>query len=241
MRKIIAAGICAMAFSSSGCARHMSGEPGPTVERNYNVGAFDRISLAGAYDANVRTGSAISVHAKGGENLLDRIEVEVEGGTLKIRPKHHNGFNWSWGSRGKVELLITVPQLHGATLAGSGSINVDKVQGDSFEGEVAGSGEMTVGNIQVQSLKLSIAGSGDLKANGGRAQSADVDIAGSGGVDARGVQAEQLKVSIAGSGDVQAHATKAADVSIMGSGDVTVSGGARCTIHKAGSGNVNCS
>ena len=240
MRKSIAAGLAVMAFSTSGCARNHS-SAGATVERNYNVGAFDEIDLAGAYDATVRTGPAPSVHAKGGENLLDRLEVEVRNGKLVIRPKQRMGFHWGWGHSGKVELTITVPQLKGATLAGSGGISIDKVQGDSFEGEVAGSGGLSVGSLDVQTLKLSIAGSGDAKAGAGKAHSAQYEIAGSGGVDAGGVTAERLKVGIAGSGSVKARATGAAAVDIMGSGDVEVTGGAKCSVTKAGSGDVRCS
>jgi hypothetical protein len=241
MHKAIAVALAAMAVSMSGCARGDISGPGAIVDRSYNVGNFDKIDLAGAYDADVRTGPAVSVHARGGENILDRLIVEVEGGELKIHPKEHMGFHWGWGKNEHVQLTITVPALSAASLAGSGAINIDKVQGNNFEGTVAGSGGLSVGNLDVQTLKLSIAGSGNAKAAGGRTRSAEYEIAGSGGVDAGGVQAEQLKVSIAGSGDVKAHATGAANVDIMGSGDVDVAGGAHCTVTKAGSGSVRCS
>ena len=39
---------------------------------------------------------------------------------------------------------------------------------------------------------------------------------------------------------VAANASESADVSIMGSGDVNVTGGAKCSVSKAGSGNVHC-
>ena len=241
MRKAIAAGVAAMTFSTAACSSGHPTSSGPTVERNYNVGAFDKMELAGAYDATVRTGTAVSVHAKGGENVLDQLVVEVKDGKLLIHPKERHGFHWGWGHSRKVELTITVPQLRAATLAGSGGINIDKVQGDSFEGQVAGSGGLSVGALDVKSLKLSIAGSGDAKAGRGKTGTAEYEIAGSGGVDAGGVQADSVKVSIAGSGDVKAHASGTAEVSIMGSGDVDVAGGAKCSISKAGSGNVRCS
>lgn len=241
MRKAIAAGLAVMALGTSGCARDRDRSPGQTVERNYYVGAFDRIELAGAYDATVRTGAAPGVHARGGENVLDRLVVEVKDGKLLIHPKERMGFHWGWGHSGKVELTVTVPQLHGATLTGAGGIDIDKIQGDRFEGTLAGSGGLSVGSLDVQSLKLSIAGSGDARAGAGKARSAEYEIAGSGGVDAGGVQTEQLKVSIAGSGNVKAHSSGAADVDIMGSGDVDVAGGAKCTVNKAGSGSVRCS
>src|SRR4051794_20349742 len=110
MRRAIVA-TAALAFSTAGCSRENVGVPGPTVERNYQVGGFDKIELAGAYDATVRTGAAPSVHAQGGENVLDRLVVEVKGDKLLIHPKQHIGFHWNWGGRdGHVQLTITVPQ-----------------------------------------------------------------------------------------------------------------------------------
>jgi predicted small secreted protein len=242
MRKSIAAAVIAASAATAACSEARSEGAGPDVSRNYQVGNFQKIEVAGPYDVDVRTGSNPSVAARGSEKLLERTVVEVRGDKLVIRPERQKGwFNGGWSSRGKAHFTVTVPQLRGATVAGSGDVRVDKVQGDRFEGTVAGSGGIDVGAMNVQSVKLSIAGSGGVKAGGGKAQSADYDIAGSGDIDAGSLQAEQAKVSIAGSGSVRAHASGTADVSIMGSGDVELGGGAKCTVHKAGSGDVRCS
>ena len=240
MRKAIAAGLMAGAVTLAGCSRDRVTEPGAMATRSFPVGAFDRIELAGAYDATVKTGSGPTVQAQGGENILDRLVVEVEGNVLKIHPKERKGLNWGWGNNSsKVALTITVPALRGAELAGSGRINIDKVSGDSFDGAVAGSGDLNIDQVAVGSLKLGIAGSGDARA-AGKAKLVEYDIAGSGGIDGKSLVAEDAKVSIAGSGGVSVNATKTADVSIAGSGDVDVSGGAKCTTSKMGSGDVRC-
>jgi hypothetical protein len=240
MRKSVAAVIAASA-AVAGCQVHAE-DGGPTVSRTYQVGNFQQIEVAGPYDVEVRTGGNPGVSAKGSEKLLERTVVEVRGDKLLIHPAQHNGFfHFGWSSHGKAHFTVTVPQLSGATIAGSGDIRVDKVQGQRFEGTVAGSGGIDVAAMDVQALKLSIAGSGGVKAGSGKAQSAEYEIAGSGDVDAGAIAAQQVKVSIAGSGGVKAHASGTADVSIMGSGDVDVSGGAKCSVSKAGSGNVRCS
>jgi len=239
MRKSVAAVIAASALS--GCQVHAQEDGGPTVSRNYQVGNFTAIEVAGPYDVDVRTGSAVSVSAKGGEKLLEKTTVEVDGDKLVIRPeRNHSFFNFGWGHRGKASFVVSVPALTGATIAGSGDIRVDKVQGASFDGTVAGSGGIDVAALDVQQLKLAIAGSGSVKGSG-KAQSAKYDIAGSGDVEAGAIQTQDLKVSIAGSGGVKAHSSGKADVSIMGSGDVEVTGGAKCKVSKAGSGDVRCS
>jgi len=242
MRKSITAVAIAASAATSACGRTHAEDGGPAVSRNYQVGSFDQIEVAGPYDVEVRTGSAPSVSARGGQKLIEHMVVEVRGGKLLIHPERQKGwFHRGWNFHGKVNLTVTVPQLRGATIAGSGGIKVDQVRGDTFEGAVAGSGGLDVGALDVKSLKLAIAGSGGVKAASGRTQGATFEIAGSGDIDARGVQAQTANVSIAGSGNISANATGTADVSIMGSGDVQLTGGAKCKISKAGSGNVSCS
>lgn len=241
MRKSLGAAAIAASATLAGCNAQAE-DGGTTVSRTYQVGAFEKLEVAGPYEVEVRTGPAASVSAQGSEKLLDRTKVEVRDGRLVIHPEQSRSwFHVGWSTRGKARFVVTVPQLAGATIAGSGDIKVDRVQGTDFEGVVAGSGALHIGAIDVQALKLSIAGSGSAKAGAGKAQSADYDIAGSGDVDAGAIQVQQAKVSIAGSGSVRTHATGTADVSIMGSGDVDVAGGAKCSISKAGSGNVRCS
>ena len=212
-------------------------DAGPEVSRSYQVGAFDRLAVAGPYEVNVVTGGQGGISAKGGSSLLDETEVVVENGTLNIRPKKHNGVRFSWKS-GKAVFTVNAAALHGASIAGSGGVNVDKVAGD-FDGDVAGSGDLKVGQVAGGKVKLAIAGSGNVEA-AGKADSIDLSIAGSGDIRAAGLASRTADVSIAGSGNVAANASDSADVSIMGSGDVEIMGGAKCKVSKAGSGNVRC-
>ena len=211
-------------------------DPGPEVNRSYQVGGFDRLAVAGPYEVNVVTGGAVGVTAKGGAHLLDETEVIVEGNTLKIQPKK-KGIRWNWRD-GKAVFTVNAAALHGASLAGSGGVKVDKVTGD-FEGEIAGSGGLNVGQIDGGRVRFDIAGSGGVEA-AGKADTVDISIAGSGDVRLGGLAARSADVSIAGSGNIQANASESANVSIMGSGDVEIKGGAKCKVSKAGSGDVRC-
>lgn len=230
----------AAALAAGACGQTRAEDGGPTVQRQYPVGAFTSIEVAGPYEVVVTTGGAPSVSASGPEKLLERLVVEVEGDRLLIHPRKENGFNWST-TKGTAKIIVTAQMLRAASIAGSGGISVDKVSGDSFEASIAGSGDLRLDSIDVQSLKLAIGGSGDVTARSGRTRNADYSIAGSGGIDAQGVRTDAASVSIAGSGSVQGQASGTANVSIMGSGDVELTGGAKCTISKMGSGEVSCS
>jgi hypothetical protein len=209
-------------LAAAGC--HFSADAeerdaGKKVDRTYQVGAFSKIEVAGPYDVKVVTGGSPAVSARGGENLLNETEVVVDGDTLEIRPKKHKGFRWNW-SNGTAQFTVNAAALRAATIAGSGGITVDKVAGD-FDGDVAGSGDLRLPSLAGGKVTLSIAGSGGVTA-AGQADKVDINIAGSGDIDAKGL------------------VSRTADVSIMGSGDVDLSGGAKCSISKAGSGNVHC-
>ena len=241
MRRM-AYGMAAAAVALAACSSGNAQGGGSTAARNFPVGGFERIEVAGPFDVNVTTGAQPSVSARGPGQLLEKMIVEVEGNTLKIRPERQrnwfgNGFRWNGP---KAVVTVSAPNLSGAAIAGSGNMRVDRVGGRSFTGEIAGSGNLNIGELRVQDLRLEIAGSGEVSAAGQAAQ-ARYEIAGSGDIRAGRVQSEQVRVEIAGSGNVEANARSTARVEIAGSGDVRVTGGARCSVSKAGSGSVVCS
>ena len=234
--------LVALTAFASGCNLSNDAEArdaGPTVDRTYKVGAFDRITVAGPYEVTVKTGGEPGVVAHGGEAVLAETDFIVEKGVLKIVPKRKNGFRWNWGSNGKVRVDVSAAALRGATIAGSGAVQIDRVAGGDFAGKVAGSGDLGIAQMDAGKVELAVAGSGNVRA-AGKARSLDISIAGSGDVDVSALDVVAAEVSIAGSGNVRARATGTAAVSIMGSGDVEISGGAKCDVSKKGSGEVRC-
>src|SRR5947209_6853787 len=118
MRKQLLALIAGSA-ALAGCHAHASGG-GPTISRNYQVGNFQQIEVAGPYDVEVRTGGNPGVSARGPEKILEQTVVEVQGNKLIIHQQEHHGFSlFSFGTHGGIRFVVTVPQLTAATLAGS--------------------------------------------------------------------------------------------------------------------------
>jgi hypothetical protein len=211
--------------------------PRATGERSFQVGAFQSVSLEGSHDVVVTVGGAPSVRAEGDAQALERLDIRVEGGTLKVGSRPGGWF--SFRNHGGVTVYVTAPALSGATIAGSGDMRVDRVQAEAFEAEIAGHGDMEIGAIQAARVSFSIAGAGGIRA-AGTAEQSDVSIAGSGSVSLERLQTRRTSVSVAGSGDIAVRASESVEGSVMGSGDVTVHGGARCSISKMGSGDIRC-
>jgi hypothetical protein len=232
---IIGAAMIASACHAGGNAE----ETRPTAQRDFQVGAFDRIALGGSPNVIVAVGGAPSVHAEGDAELIQRLEIAVQDGQLRIGYREGSSHWFSFRNHGPVTIRVTVPSLAGAQIGGSGDMRIDRVQGPSFSGQIGGSGDMEIGTLAVGQASFSIAGSGGIRA-AGRAESAMASIAGSGDIDLGALEAGDATLSIVGSGGINIRATRTAAVEIRGSGDVNVAGPARCTISKAGSGDVHC-
>src|SRR6476661_7950017 len=98
MRKSISAAVIAASAATSACGQNRNEGAGPTVSRNYQVGNFQAIEVAGPYDVQVRTGANPGVSASGSQKLLERTVVEVRGDKLVIHPEEHHGwFHFGWG------------------------------------------------------------------------------------------------------------------------------------------------
>lgn len=226
----------ALAACSAGAREGGGGE---TARRDFQVGQFQSISLTGSPDVVVTVDGAPSVRAEGDSRLVERLDIRVENGDLRIG--YREGSSWSFGfsSDRRVTIHVTVPTLAAATLTGSGDIRVDRVEGERFVGSVAGSGDLHVGQLRTAEAVFSLTGSGAIKA-AGAAERSNVELTGSGDVDLGALEIRDATVSVHGSGDVTAKAMQSARVMLMGSGGVAITGPARCQVEKRGSGDVRC-
>jgi hypothetical protein len=209
-----------------------------TAERSFPVGEFQSVSAAGAHDVIITVGGEPSVRAVGDADEIERLEIRVEDGALKIRTRQRGMLSGFQRRRG-VTVHVTAPVLNGASIGGSGNMRIDRVQTEAFDASIGGSGDMQIGTLRTRRAHFAVAGSGGIRA-AGTADEADISIAGSGNISLDALTARRATVSVAGSGGISVRATEAVNGSIMGSGNLTVHGSARCSVSRAGSGQVVC-
>jgi hypothetical protein len=239
MIMVVAALLSTAVLGLGGVAANAQQPAASSAQRSYQVGAFDSLSSAGPHNVVVTVGGAASVRAQGPADILDKMEVVVDGRRLEIRPRREFRNDHRWNDQRRATFYVNAPSLRAASVAGSGDMSIDRVDGDLFTGAIAGSGNLDVRSLRVSSARLSIAGSGDLSARGSAGRS-DLSIAGSGNLKLGQLASRNASVSIAGSGNAALNATDAVKVSIVGSGDVAVGGTARCSVSKIGGGSVRC-
>lgn len=217
------------------------GGPAPVVaaaeNQTYDVAPFEEISTVGPQDVEIAFGETPSVRAEGSPEALGLLEVVVDNGELVIRPKSR--FGGDWERLEGATYFVTLPRLERVSMAGSGNIRIDRIESDSFVGDIAGSGRLAIADMKVGRADFSIGGSGSVSA-AGTSGDTRVSIGGQGEVEAAGLRNETARISIGGVGEVELTVTEEADVSIAGSGDVEITGPARCSVSKFGVGDVRC-
>lgn len=186
---------------------------GAVVTKELKLDRFEAIGLAVVGEVYVSKGNTQKVTVKGQANIINNLKTEVEDGEWDIE------FDRKARNYEKLVFNITVPNIEGLSIAGSGSIKGE----DAFE--------------DLEKLNIAIAGSGDVEFSGS-ARKVSVSIAGSGKVQVENLKTKDCKVEIAGNGDCIIDATDALSVSIAGSGDVKYKGNPQLSTSIAGSGKV---
>jgi hypothetical protein len=204
--------LCLGLITISNCNPHALHGSGVSKTETRSVGSFSKIDLAGSPDVMVAVGSDTSVSVTTDDNLLTNIETVVEGDTLRINSRR--SYNTSVG----VKVNITVPDLNGVSISGSGDIQVTGLKAGDMDASVTGSGDITLSGV-MDRLHAHIVGSGDVRASELAVKHVRVDITGSGDAEVRAT--EELDASVTGSGDVR-YSGQPPQVrrSITGSGDI---------------------
>ena len=205
--------------------------PAAAAERRYSVTDFDRIQVEGPFRVTLTTGKGASAVASGDPQAIERVSIEVQSRLLKIRPNRSAWGGYPGQDAGAVSLAITTPALRGATVIGSGTLNIDKAKAMKFDAALSGSGRIGIGSVEADMLNLGLVGADTL----GRAT-----ISGSGDLDAAGLRSEDAEISADTSGRIALTVRRSAKVTTTGAGEVTIGGTPACTVANRGVGIVRC-
>ena len=192
---------------------------GKIVTESVDVSGFDRISLDGSANVYIKQGQAESLTVEADDNILPLLESTVQAGELVLTTKPNQSINPSK----PIVYRITVKELSGISLRGSGSFFVSPVESNAMDISVLGSGDINLEDLTTEKLSLTLSGSGTIAIARLTATSVDASVKGSGDIELAGT-ADSQTVSFSGSGSYQAGdlQTETTEVSIPGSAEVTV-------------------
>jgi hypothetical protein len=235
-RRLLAISLATVSLPAFSASRAVRGSGNMTSERRAVTG-FDRLSVAGDFEIELRQGTAEGLELTGDDDLLPLIETVIEGRegsrTLRISPQRDIDLRPSQPIRIRVDLV----RLSGVSLAGGSRVKAQGLRTGSLSLSIGGAGDITLVALEAERLAINIGGSGRVTVDG-RSPEASLSIAGSGRVTLVGLAADDVSVDIAGSGNAEVRAERRLKVSIAGSGRVRYGGAAVPSISIVGSGDV---
>lgn len=175
------------------------------------------------------------------EALLPHIMSRVEDGRLIL------GLDTPWWDilgwlqfltvSKKARYTVTMNQVKGFTVNGSGSVAGENIQSDACHLTISGSGKMTLAGVNIEILRTLISGSGEYRLSG-KAERHEARISGSGKVLAAEFMTASTQLVISGSGYAEVHCEDDLDVRISGSGEVRYRGEPAVQQSISGSGKI---
>lgn len=189
-----------------------------------NVGDFDYISMNISGKVYVTQGNRNEIIVEADRDDMENIKTEVRGGKLSISTRENGSwFRWGDGIDGKVNVYVTVKELRGVSVSGSGDvISQNTIKTEDFEASISGSGDIEI-ELDARGVQSRITGSGNIELTGS-ARRARLSISGSGKYFAEELKVDDYEVAISGSGRASINANGNLDVRISGSGSVYYSG-----------------
>jgi len=216
----------------NGCGMKTVKGSGNLVTEERQLSDFDQISLKGTGKVTLTKGDRQYLKIRTDDNVMPLIETEVRNRKLEIS---HDKWNLRPTT---LEFILTVKDLKGASISGSGDINgKGRFISDDFYTDVSGSGNISL-ELDVAQLDSDISGSGSIQLRG-KTNSYDASIKGSGKISAFDMEAKNASVTITGSGDCRMNVLEKLRAKITGSGDVRYKGHPRISQKITGSGSVN--
>lgn len=209
--------------------------------REFDVHGFDAVELRWFGDMIVTQGDGESLTVEGEPELLQKLSVRVDGGTLVLEI----GQDWlerimegirALGKR-PLTYRIGVEKLKRLAVSGRGSVRCDRLRSDELTLAVSGQGDVRVRDLQAKDVRLRISGRGEMELEGS-AESARVDITGSGEVELEDLALARADVRISGHGEAELRVSDTLDVTISGYGRVRYHGDPRLTQAIAGAGSI---
>jgi hypothetical protein len=167
------------------------------------------------------------------DNLLEYLDIDVAGDTLRIRTRR----GYSLAPSGTIRYVIQVRDLEEISVSGSGQVEMDGLTAGRLALSSSGLGSVILHNVQADALRLDISGSGSAKLDG-TMDTLEISISGSGDLQGQDLQVRRAVVSISGSGKAILWVTESLDADISGAGVISYYGSPQVDQQVSGVGKV---
>lgn len=210
---------------------------GPIVSEDREVTGFSKVEVSGSGTLIVSVGDTPGLRVDAQRNVLDRLEANVSGDTLRIRQRWAWPGIGPWWGQGDITYHLMATDLSGIKL--SGSIRVrgeDALEGEELVIDASGSATIDL-EVRTETLRVDTSGSADLRLRGD-VGTASFDTSGSARIAARDLVSGIVRIDSSGSSRIEVNASERLTVRASGSSRIAYLGDPTLDTSISGSGEV---
>jgi hypothetical protein len=194
---------------------------GRAITEEYDFSGFTRVNVGSAFEVDVNQGDNYAVAVTVDDNIVQYLDVRLDGDTLRIGLKPTIRF----GFRNTVlRAEVTMPELEGLDVSGATRTRVNGFSSDKMvEIEVSGASQLT-GDVSSSEMNIEASGASRVELNGE-----------TGRLDARASGASTLRLQDLSSTDTRVNASGASTIVVNPSGRLTGDASGASTVRYSGS------
>jgi len=193
---------------------------GRVVEEERPVSDITGVELATLGKLTIEVGQREELRIEAEDNVLQYIETEVRGGTLRIGTQP----GVTLRNRRPVNYFLTMKELDEIAISSSGDIEAPDLEAERFSVTISSSGNLEMGDLDADTVEVRITSSGDVEMGDLSAERIAVDISSSGNLDIAGGEVVEQDIVITSSGNYRARGLDSAEaeVRLTSSGSATI-------------------
>ena len=201
---------------------------------NRTTGQFNSVDVSSNIDVFVKQDSVASVKIEADENLLEYVQVTINGTTLEIRKE--KGYNLR--STKGIKVYISGPSFKHFEASGACDIYSDNqiISSEPISINLSGACNVKM-DLKTPKINVDLSGAGTITLKG---ETKDFIVDGSGSTDVKcfELMTENTNIEMSGAGDAEVFASVKLDVHVSGAADVKYKGNATVNQSVSGAGSV---
>jgi len=192
--------------------------------RNYDTGAFDKVSVSAGIEAEISTGPNRSVIAENKSGDFEDLKISVEGDTLHIGRPSGSWFSRMFsGGRPDYTVKVVSPVLRSLSASSGAEVEAKgSLEGD-FSVTASSGSEVDVAGIKGGNVKASTSSGSDIEL-AGSCVSFEADASSGSDLDADDLKCENVTLHTSSGSDVSVYASKRVAGNASSGSDVLVRG-----------------
>lgn len=143
---------------SSACSGVTTGS-GEVVTQEMDLNGFDKLDIRQGFKVEVSQGDEFSVLVRVNENLVEYLQVEVLGDTLKIGLEQNRVY-----ANATLQAEVTMPTLTGLDVSGGTDVTVSGT-GEDIAVDASGGSDADLASFQVVDANIDASGGSDVTVN----------------------------------------------------------------------------